>query len=227
MRFRRIVFVSGLALAAVVPACGGGSLQHDGGGGHDGASACENLDESDCRARTDCTVGTCAQCSGGQAFAGCYDSAHPSPPACLAIPCPSGCATLDETSCRARTDCQAVTCNPCGTGSYFAACIVAGANNIGCPAVSCPISCAQIADQATCDASGICHSVFTNSGACDCAPAGCCTHYSGCADGAKATCAPPSTLACKSLAPDCEGPYVLSYTSTCYEGCVLSSECGL
>jgi hypothetical protein len=26
--------------------------------------------------------------------------------------------------------------------------------------------------------------------------------------------------------PNCEGPYVVSYTDTCYEGCVLSSECG-
>jgi hypothetical protein len=223
MRFRRVVFVFGLALAS---ACGSGSLQHDAGGGHDGGSTCQGLSETDCRARTDCAVGSCSQCSGGQTFTGCYDPALDSPPACLAIPCPPPCSTLDETSCRARTDCQAFTCNPCGTGTYFAACVVAGANNIGCPAVSCPATCANFADQATCDGSGFCHSLFFDAGNCDCATAGCCTRFSGCADGAKATCAPPQIL-CKSLSPNCEAPYVLSYTGNCYEGCVAASECGL
>jgi hypothetical protein len=32
-------------------------------------------------------------------------------------------------------------------------------------------------------------------------------------------------LACTISSPSCESPYVMSYTTDCYEGCVLSTEC--
>jgi hypothetical protein len=75
-----------------------------------------------------------------------------------------------------------------------------------------------------CDARGDCHSVFQDLGVCGCAPAGCCTMFSRCAEGGKARCS--SMIQCGVAPPNCVGPYVVSYTDTCYEGCVLSSECG-
>jgi hypothetical protein len=223
MHLERRAFVLGLALAAVASACGNGSLQN--------GSACLELSETACRARPDCALGTCATCASTPEFAGCYSPGHDQPPACaqlgsLPCPLPPPCAALDETSCRARTDCQVFTCSTCGDPS-FASCGPTGAPTISCPAVSCPVSCARFADQASCDASGICHSVFADSGICDCSTPGCCTHFSSCADGAKATCTPPSPILCRIATPACEGPYVVSYTSNCYEGCVLSSACGL
>ena len=45
-----------------------------------------------------------------------------------------------------------------------------------------------------------------------------------CVEGDKATCVSPA-LTCKIAQPHCEGDYVLSYTASCYEGCVKSTDC--
>ncbi len=84
--------------------------------------------------------------------------------------------------------------------------------------------CSSLTTRDACDARSDCHSVFQDRGNCGCAPAGCCTAFSRCADGGKARCS--GTIKCVVAPPSCEGPYVVSYTDTCYEGCVLSTECG-
>ena len=85
-------------------------------------------------------------------------------------------------------------------------------------------ACAQLATQTACDVRSDCHSVFLDQGNCECSAVGCCTRFDRCADGGKANCMGPAL--CKSLTPKCEGPnYVLSYTGSCYEGCVHPSAC--
>jgi hypothetical protein len=230
MRSPRVGLVFNLALAIAASACGSitGQLQNDGGGGHDGdgAPACHTLDEAACRARTDCTAGACSLCGGTPQYAGCYDPAHESPPACLGVLCPASCSSItDEATCRARTDCQVNSCADCNGGTYFANCSVPGATNFNCPAILCPLPCGQVTTQDACDTRTDCHSVFVDPGTCGCAASGCCAHFSRCADGGKAMCKPPSGLACAIATPYCESPYVVSYTNNCYEGCVASTEC--
>jgi len=84
-------------------------------------------------------------------------------------------------------------------------------------------SCGQVTTQTACDGRSDCHSVLTDPGTCGCAGAGCCAHFSRCAEGGRANCTDSAT--CKMATPFCELPYVLSYTSNCYEGCVHQSEC--
>ena len=93
-----------------------------------------------------------------------------------------------------------------------------------CPAVACPIACSQVTTLADCDARADCHSVFVDSQNCRCAALGCCAQFQRCVAGDKALCASPA-LTCKVAQPYCEGPYVLSYTASCYEGCVKSTDC--
>ncbi len=73
--------------------------------------------------------------------------------------------------------------------------------------------CSSLTTRDACDARPDCHSVFQDRGVCGCA-----------ADGGKARCS--GMIQCGVAPPNCEGPYVVSYTDTCYEGCVLSPECG-
>ena len=86
-------------------------------------------------------------------------------------------------------------------------------------------ACASLTTLAACDARTDCHARFFDPQTCGCAAIGCCAHFSGCADGAKAVCAQPPTLGCEIVTPHCEGPYVIAYTPTCYEGCVRASQC--
>jgi hypothetical protein len=83
--------------------------------------------------------------------------------------------------------------------------------------------CSSLMTRDACDARGDCHSVFQDLGVCGCAPAGCCTMFSRCAEEGKARCS--GMIQCRVAPPICAGPYVVSYTDTCYEGCALSSEC--
>jgi hypothetical protein len=84
-------------------------------------------------------------------------------------------------------------------------------------------TCNQITTQAACDIRGDCHSVYVDPGTCGCASPGCCAHFDHCADGGKANCTGPAL--CKAATPFCEAPYVVSYTGSCYEGCVHQNEC--
>jgi hypothetical protein len=97
--------------------------------------------------------------------------------------------------------------------------------DVVCPAVACT-DCASLTTLEACEASTSCHSVFVDPGTCDCAAIGCCARFSRCANGDKALCTEPSTIACDMVTPHCEDPaYVVSYTPSCYEGCVKSKDC--
>ena len=54
--------------------------------------------------------------------------------------------------------------------------------------------------------------------------AGCCAHFSRCADGAHAVCK-TNGINCTISQPYCEGSYVVGYSSGCYEGCVRMTAC--
>jgi hypothetical protein len=87
-------------------------------------------------------------------------------------------------------------------------------------------NCSAAIALADCDARPACHPVFIDQMVCGCAALGCCIHYQRCADGKKATCTAPAGLACEAPQPRCEGPYVVGYTTSCYEGCVRATDCG-
>jgi hypothetical protein len=91
------------------------------------------------------------------------------------------------------------------------------------PATRQPRKCSELATQAACDIRADCHPVFKSSLDCARATPGCCTTFSKCADGAKADCAGPAL--CEMAPPYCEGPYAIAYTNSCYEGCVVQSDC--
>ena len=59
----------------------------------------------------------------------------------------------------------------------------------------------------------------SSTGACACAALGCCARFSRCADGT-AVCTAPRDHLRRASKPYCEGPYVVSYSGSCYEGCV-------
>jgi len=238
MRFERMVFGVSLVVAVTSSACGTVlDGPPDGGGGSGGQDAtgdrgvvpCRQLAEEACRARTDCALGSCSLCGGAPMYAGCYQPGVDPTPVCagLGIACPAPCTGLDEASCKARTDCRANTCPDCNGGSYFTNCSAPNSQSQICPAILCPLPCAQETTKDACDARPDCHSVYVDPQTCGCAAVGCCAHFSRCADGGTATCSPPPALACTTPTPHCEGPYVVSYSGACYEGCVVSSDCGL
>jgi hypothetical protein len=132
------------------------------------------------------------------------------------------------------------TCGPAGTVCTGPPCPVndAGCTGSGCStadaastakdasnAESGSATCAQVTTQAECDVRADCHSVFVDLMTCGCAASGCCTRFNRCADGGRAACNPPVAFGCTIVTPYCESPYVVSYTSNCYEGCVKSTEC--
>lgn len=88
-----------------------------------------------------------------------------------------------------------------------------------------PVACALVTMQADCEARSDCHSVFQDPHDCKCAALGCCAQFSRCADAEKAQCTATPGLACGAATPYCEGPYVVAYTKTCFEGCVQSKDC--
>jgi len=187
----------------------------------EGRSPCRGLDEVTCGATRGCTAGTCS-CNGTTSFEACFPSGETAPP-CNRPPCDvRPCDTLDETSCMARSDCKTEYCPDCEGGQRFGLC--AGPNEavacLGCPAPPCD----TVATLAGCEARVDCHSVFVDKLSCDCAVAGCCASFSRCADGGKAAC--KGTPACQIGTPYCGAPtFVVSYTTSCFEGCVRPTEC--
>ncbi|MEP6654693.1 MAG: hypothetical protein ABJA82_15125 [Myxococcales bacterium] len=87
------------------------------------------------------------------------------------------------------------------------------------------MACAQVTTLADCDGRADCHSVFVDSQLCGCASLGCCAHFSRCAAGDKAACTASKPGGCDAVTPHCEGPYVVAYTATCFEGCVKQTDC--
>jgi hypothetical protein len=128
-------------------------------------------------------------------------------------------------ACLGRGDCRADYCTGCqADAKSFARCAELTDNSNGpCPTIACLDPCSSLTMLADCDARPDCHSVFYDPGTCGCAAAGCCAHFQRCAAGAKAACT--GTVACTIVKPYCELPYVVSYSGSCYEGCVKQTEC--
>jgi hypothetical protein len=237
MRNQQTVRAFGLIVALTASGCGSVLQSPDSGtdsrrdtDSDSGGALCRQLNEADCRVRTDCAVGRCASaCGGGSSFAGCYDPASETPPPCvgLGIACPAPCSSLtDEAACTARSDCHANTCPGCNGTTFFTGCSLATDQAGGCPAIACPAACSTMTTEESCDARPDCHSVFVDPGTCRCATIGCCARFSRCADG-KAVCT-SSQVACEIVTPHCEAPaFVVSYTTSCYEGCVRAAACGV
>jgi hypothetical protein len=133
------------------------------------------------------------------------------------------CAGLDEPTCRARTDCRANSCPDCQSVYHFTSCSASSDPPLFCGAAQCPVTCSTATTLVACEARSDCHAVFFDPGTCGCAAAGCCEHFSRCADGAKANCTGPAL--CKAATPLCDGSYVVSFTGSCYEGCVQQKDC--
>lgn len=126
-----------------------------------------------------------------------------------------------EASCLAL-GCIWDVCRDCDGNVLFATCAGSGGLVPTCPEISCP-PCNALGEEA-CAAASDCHRVFRDDALCDCQSPGCCAYFDRCADGAQADCR-GENLGCRAAEPYCEGPYVVSYEGTCYEGCVLSEDC--
>lgn len=128
-----------------------------------------------------------------------------------------------EASCIARAGCVWDVCYDCDGNVLFATC---GGNSGGlvppCPELVCP-PCDTLGEE-SCAAAPDCHRVYRDEGLCDCQSPGCCARFERCADGGRADCE-GEDLGCLAAEPYCEGPYVVSYEGTCYEGCVLAEDC--
>lgn len=208
----------------------GGAGQGGAGGapdaGTDAANPCHGLTESACATTSGCKTGTCAGCNSTPTFSGCYQPATEPPPPCPGVFCPPpppvACSALTETMCLARTDCRADYCPGCQAKS-FVKCSLPNDPQPQCPAIKCVAPCSSVTTLADCEARSDCHSVFFDPGTCGCAAAGCCAHFQKCVDGDKAACA--GTVACTIVKPYCELPYVVSFSGSCYEGCVKQTDC--
>jgi hypothetical protein len=225
MRIDRPGLVLSLGLTVALSACGS-VLQEPPDGGRDGGLVpCDDLGEAACRLRSDCAVDGCAACTGGGfSFLGCRDLAGGPRVACGA--CPPPCSSLtDETSCKEFPGCRANYCANCAPGGQsFSGCVDASDPTNICPTIACPAPCASMTTRDSCEARPDCHAVFVDDGLCGCAALGCCARFSRCADGGTAMCIQPP-IVCDAVAPHCEGPYVVGYAGSCYEGCVLASDC--
>lgn len=136
----------------------------------------------------------------------------------------ASCRNLDEATCGQTRGCRADYCPSCNAGQSqsFVQCAADTDPPPPCaPPTACP--CSGL-DERSCDASSSCHPVYESQNNCGCAPAGCCTRFSFCADNAQADCSGVN-LACRRVQPYCEPPFVVSYTGSCYEGCVRQSDC--
>ena len=182
---------------------------------------CSALDEAMCNMTTGCTPAYCADCSGAQKFAGCGGPSDAV--ACPAYACPAqpaSCSGLDETSCNARSDCQAGYCTGCSRRT-FVGCGDPGTAFACVTGCAVPGPCASETTLAGCEARTDCHAVLASPGSCDCPIV---VQLDHCADGAKATCT--GTPTCHRTMPYCETPdFVVSYTADCYEGCVRATDC--
>jgi hypothetical protein len=86
-----------------------------------------------------------------------------------------------------------------------------------------PVACNQLTTQAACEARSDCYGVFVDPNTCGCAAAGCCARFNHCAAGTPMC---NGGVSCTTATPYCSGPYVVSYASGCYQGCVRQTACG-
>jgi hypothetical protein len=149
-------------------------------------------------------------------FQRCLDPGEDTPP--CPFSCPFTCHGLDEKSCRQHTQCRVDTCPGCNGGAMFAGCAdpTDPPNDCAPPPPCAPC---QGMDQQGCEARSDCHGVYDNPGNCFAPP---CEVFVACAPGL-ADCTGPAL--CAIASPQCDPPYVIGYTLSCYEGCVLKSKC--
>lgn len=92
------------------------------------------------------------------------------------------------------------------------------------PTQACP-ECSTVDNEADCNLLVNCHSVYQDLGTCGCGTPGCCTRFSFCAPGETADCE-GANVDCEAVTPLCEPPtFAVSYSGTCYEGCVKVEDC--
>ncbi len=157
--------------------------------------------------------------------------ASPVMPLCVAgwfcprggVPGPCTCSASQEPQCPCPFSWQCVTGGDGGGGGSGGRGGDPGFAGRGGGGGTSP-ACIDEPTLAACDARSDCHAVFEDPGMCSCASPGCCARFSRCADGELAACAGVA-IACDTVAPHCEQPYVVSYTTACYEGCVRETEC--
>jgi hypothetical protein len=137
--------------------------------------------------------------------------------------CPPSCSAYTETQCKQFANCRADYCPTCQQTTSYMGCSNAGDPVKPCPGIPCPTACATVTTLAQCEARTDCHSVFVDPGTCGCGSPGCCEHFSRCVDGDKAKCS--GSPVCTIATPFCEGTFVVSYTGSCYEGCVQQKDC--
>jgi hypothetical protein len=90
---------------------------------------------------------------------------------------------------------------------------------------TCP-ACSEATELDACEALEGCHAVFEDPNVCGCAENGCCARFARCAPGEKADCEGRSAE-CNAATPFCDSPaYVVSYSGSCFEGCVQPKDCG-
>ena len=227
MRFERPGLVLILGLAVGASACGSVLVQPTDAGQDGSAVACRQLGEAACRSRSDCAVGACSSCSGGSELHQLLRSGERAP-ARIAPASPvrrSARRSMRRRARRART--AASTPVPAATAAArSSAAPPPMIRSVVCPAIPCPAPCAAMTSEGACEARPECHSVFVDDRDCQCAALGCCARFSRCADGASAVCKAPA-ITCDAVTPHCEGPYVVAYSGSCYEGCVQSSDCAV
>jgi hypothetical protein len=200
-------------------------------GGLPGSSECSShKDAASCSADPNCLIGGCGTCDGSSGFEVCYAKGSPTPQiACPALACPAPCNIhMDAQSCAADPRCLIAGCPDCNGGITFVTCYDKSGSPppLTCPLIPpCPAPCSTLKDEASCTARTDCHSVYTDPGTCGCATPGCCAHFSSCDSPSKADCT-TKNLTCQKTPPFCEGDYVPSVTSGCWEGCVHKAECG-
>jgi hypothetical protein len=164
-------------------------------------------------------------------------SAPDATPAADAMPAPDAmpgqdaavvsCHGLDANACTAAgASCRPDYCPGCGPNAQsFSFCSDPMDPPWDCQPPLCA-SCAGL-DQASCEGSSLCHAVYTQANNCNCEPVGlngCCTQFTGCADG-PATCTIRDP-GCATPPPACVGSYVIGWNNMgCAEGCVAISEC--
>jgi hypothetical protein len=131
----------------------------------------------------------------------------------------------DPQTCAVSGRCAVATCPGCNGLVTFAGCTDPGNMAPSCdPAPICVHPCNQINTADGCSLNTTCHPVFWDNQPCSCPTQDCCTHFAFCAPNARAQCIPPPLL-CTQPPPVCESGYQVSYSGTCYEGCVKTTEC--
>ncbi|MBI4820603.1 MAG: hypothetical protein HY791_30340 [Deltaproteobacteria bacterium] len=177
------------------------------------------------------------ECSGSGACSACYvDSCLVNEPAryegcvergtsCPDAPC-APCNTLGRDECPSHAFCATKECLSCDGGLEVSGCYDERTNHLVCP--QCAGGCSAH-DEAGCQASNLCHPVYLLDPPeqCGCSGADCCPRYLGCAPLDRALCRRAATFSCDTPAPRCDGAYTTAYVATCYQGCVLETDCGV